>query len=175
VSTEAGTVHLLAACRAADTANTRTAVVIVDLAATLNAPSRILTTASAATGTRPHNSPTRPRNARPAAAGRPQPGPVEARLLDLGITSPGLLRRASGVDRLSQQVITDAAAHHLEQRIPPYATDIIEAPGAAGLTGRLPTVSQRQAALLWDAAVQQEREAEPWSSTSAGAPAETRP
>ncbi|HEY5360472.1 MAG TPA: hypothetical protein VIJ82_22780, partial [Streptosporangiaceae bacterium] len=88
VSTEAGTVHLLAACRAADTANTRTAVVIVDLAATLNAPSRILTTASAATGTRPHNSPTRPRNARPAAAGRPQPGPVEARLLDLGVTSP---------------------------------------------------------------------------------------
>ena len=38
-----------------------------------------------------------------------QPGPVETKVRELGVTSPGLLWRASGVDRLTDQVIAEAA------------------------------------------------------------------
>lgn len=40
---------------------------------------------------------------------RDRPGPVETKLLDLGVTSPDTLRRAAEVDRAGERLIIDAA------------------------------------------------------------------
>jgi len=116
------TVSLLAVCRRATKASTRTVSAVAGIAADVRAPSRVLATAKVAACAGPPPVFSRPAAAVPAAAGpaaeqdqaAPDPagapaGPVEARARALGVTSPRLLWRATGVDRLAQQVIADAA------------------------------------------------------------------
>jgi hypothetical protein len=73
----------------------------------VGAPSRVLATARAATGTddRWRRAP------RTIARNGPDwPGPLETSMRDLGITSSWLLQRAIALDRASARLIIDAAA-----------------------------------------------------------------
>jgi hypothetical protein len=90
-----------------------------DAATAVRAPRRVLAAAGAALDAR---HPGRPEPALNAAAApttasqpREQPGPIEASLQRLGVTSPRLLRRGAEVDRAGEQLIIEAAAEH-EQR-----------------------------------------------------------
>jgi hypothetical protein len=157
---------LLAACREATKASDQTASTVAGIAGEVSAPSRILATAKVAARPSPPADP-----GRHAAAGHGlaatgpadvSRGPVEARLHGLGVTSPRLLWRASGVDQLTRQLIADAAdgSHVLGRstavraaRNPRGATASPRPPAAErGHTGRI----QRRASLA-----QQEPEAEP--------------
>jgi hypothetical protein len=107
---------LLAACRGATKASTRTVSAVAGIAGEIRAPSRILTTARVAARPSQRAVSSRRTSAGPVAEqdhAAPDPpgasaGPVEARLRDLGVTSPRLLWRASGVDHLARQIIADA-------------------------------------------------------------------
>jgi hypothetical protein len=116
-------------------ASERTASAVEDIAVAVQAPSRTLAAARAATRSqrrtgRPRGLPqTQERGpaepeapaalpgARPARAGRSQDlaGPFEARLREIGVTSPRFLRRASMLDRNGQKIITEAATERLNE------------------------------------------------------------
>jgi hypothetical protein len=100
---------LLRACRAAGQASADTVTRLADIAASVDAPSRILTSASTAAGI-DHDQRWR-RVPDPIPATRPNwPGPLETSIRDLGVTSPWLIQRAVSLDRASAQLILDAAA-----------------------------------------------------------------
>ena len=98
---------LLGVYRTAGQASAHAATVACGIAGWVGAPSRVLATARAATGTdarwrsAPHTI---------ARNGPHWPGPLETSMRDLGVTSPWLLQRAIALDRASTQLIMDAAA-----------------------------------------------------------------
>jgi len=148
--------RVVLASSGARTASDRTALAVGDIAVAVQAPSRVLAAARAATRTQrrarpgradpetqeaelaePEAAAARPaaRPARPAGAGGSGDlaGPFEARLREIGVTSPRFLRRASALDRNGQKIITEAATERLNQhasRVGPARV-----PGA----GRLPS------------------------------------
>jgi hypothetical protein len=93
--------------RTAGQASAHAAEAACGIAAWVGAPSRVLATVRAATGTgdRWRRAP------RTIAHNGPDwPGPLETSMRDLGVTSPWLLQRAVALDRASTQLIMDAAA-----------------------------------------------------------------
>jgi hypothetical protein len=129
------TLSVLLASSGAWTASDRTARATGAIAVELQAPSRILAAARAATSTQRRARPVRAdpetHEAGPAdpgaAAARPgsRPGraddsrelagPFESRLREIGVTSPRFLRRASALDRSGRKIITEAATERLGQ------------------------------------------------------------
>jgi hypothetical protein len=98
---------VLGVYRTAGQASARAATAASGIAASIGAPSRVLATARAATGTddRWRRAP------RTIASNGPDwPGPLETSMHDLGITSPWLIQRAIVLDRASARLIIDAAA-----------------------------------------------------------------
>jgi hypothetical protein len=98
---------LLGVYHTAGQASAHAATAAGGIAAWAGAPSRVLATARAATGTddrwrhAPHT----------IARNEPDwPGPLETSMRDLGVTSSWLLQRAIALDRASAQLIMDAAA-----------------------------------------------------------------
>jgi hypothetical protein len=98
---------LLGVYGTAGQASAHAATAACGIAAWAGAPSRVLATARAATGTddRWRRAPRRiTRN------GPNWPGPLETSMRDLGVTSPWLVQRAIALDRATTQLIMDAAA-----------------------------------------------------------------
>jgi hypothetical protein len=132
------TLTFLLATSGAWTTSDRTAQAAGDLAVAARAPSRVLAAARAATRTprrtrrvraRPETHQATPAGPaapaarpddRPAEAGesRDLTGPFEARMREIGVTSPRFLRRASALDRDGREIITEAATERLTQRVP---------------------------------------------------------
>ena len=107
VAPQSRVTDLLGVYRTAGQASAHAATAACGIAAWVGAPSRVLATARAATGTDD-----RWRRARRTIAhnGPDWPGPLETSIRDLGVTSPWLLQRAIALDRASAQLIMDAAA-----------------------------------------------------------------
>ena len=98
---------VLGVYRTAGQASAHAATAASAVATSVGAPSRVLATARAATGTDGRWR----RVPRPVArSGLDWPGPLETSMRDLGVTSPWLLQRAIALDRASAQLIMDAAA-----------------------------------------------------------------
>jgi hypothetical protein len=98
---------LLDVYRTAGQASAHAATTAAGIAAWVGAPSRVLATAQAATGTDDRWRRARHRITR----NEPNwPGPLETSMRDLGVTSPWLLQRAIVLDCASAQLIMDAAA-----------------------------------------------------------------
>lgn len=98
---------LLGVYHTAGQASAHAATAAAGIAASVGAPSRVLATARAATGTdgRWQRAP------RTIARNGPDwPGPLETSMHDLGVTSPWLIQRAIVLDRASARLIIDAAA-----------------------------------------------------------------
>jgi len=95
----------------ARTASAQVTPVVASIAADVRAPSHLLTLARAATRPKSrimasgHQEPAEPEH----REARDCPGPVERILHDLGVTDPAMLGRASAIDRVSEQLILDAA------------------------------------------------------------------
>ena len=99
---------LLRSYRAAGQASADTVTRLADIAASVDAPSRILTSANTAAGIDHEQRWRRVPDSVPAT--RPTwPGPLETSVRDLGVTSPWLIQRAATLDRASAQLILDAA------------------------------------------------------------------
>ena len=98
---------LLGVYRTAGQASARAATAVCGIAAQVGAPSRVLATARAATGT---DDCWRRAPRRITRNGPNWPGPLETSVRDLGVISPWLLQRAIALDRASAQLIMDAAA-----------------------------------------------------------------
>jgi hypothetical protein len=98
---------LLGAYHAAGQASAHAATAASNIAAWTGAPSAVLATARAATGSDDRWRRTRHTIAR----NEPHwPGPLETSIRDLGVTSPWLIQRAIVLDRASARLIIDAAA-----------------------------------------------------------------
>jgi hypothetical protein len=114
-------------------ASAHAATAACGIAAWVGAPSRVLATARAATGTDD-----RWRRARHRITRKEPnwPGPLETSIRDLGVTSPWLIQRAIALDRASAQLIMDAAAEPGARR----DSSPVQAPGrsAAEVTGVRP-------------------------------------
>jgi hypothetical protein len=161
---------LLAACHGATTASNRTLSTLAGIAGEVRASSRILTTARVAARPSPRAAASPRMVAEPAAGpdrAAPDPagasaGPVEARLRDLGVTSPRLLWRASGVDQLARQVIAEAAG---SRRSAGVTSEALTAgpPGMATLCRRTSSAVRGRAGVSQGQpeAARQEPEAEP--------------
>lgn len=107
---------LLEACREATKTSSETASRMAGIARHIGARSQILGTARVVArpaSIRKHSRPTASLPAGQQDETMPDssalPGPVETKVRELGATSPRLLCRASGVDLLAHQVITEAA------------------------------------------------------------------
>src|SRR3984885_12083277 len=98
---------LLGVYSTAGQASAHAATAVCGIAAQVGAPSRVLATARAATGT---DDCWRRAPRRITRNGPNWPGPLETTVRDLGVTSPWLLQRAIALDRASAQLIMDAAA-----------------------------------------------------------------
>jgi hypothetical protein len=129
VAPQSRVTDLLGVYRTAGQASARAATAASGIAAWVGAPSRVLATARAATGTddrwrsAPHTS----------ARNEPNwPGPLETSMRDLGVASPWLLQRAIALDRASTQLIMDAAAE------PGAHRDASPAPAADGSAATMP-------------------------------------
>ena len=153
---------------------------VSDVAAAVQAPSRVLTYARvAAAGGYPGEAehadiaPRSPEDAgqkrhrRHRRAGRERrelPGPVERALHDLGVTDNELLERGADLDHASERLIIDAAAKLGPWRARPSADALSRSAGTAGLVNHaLASGSPTATALLLrgGAAQPQPREAEP--------------
>ena len=178
------TASLLAACQGATKASTRTASAVAGIAGEVRAPSWILATAKVAASPGPRAVPSRSAGVATAAepgqaAAEPEQagaepeqaapdsadaltGPVEARLRDLGVTSPRLLWRASGVDRLAHQVVADAVSGR-DSPAPSVSSAVRMSPGAAAPGRRTPAGGRGRAGMPQGRAraAQPELEAEP--------------
>jgi hypothetical protein len=100
---------LLRTYRAAGQASADTVTRLASIAASVNAPSRVLTSASTGAGIDHDQRWRRVPDTIPAAPPN-WPGPLETNIRDLGVTSPWLIQRAAALDRASAQLILDAAA-----------------------------------------------------------------
>ncbi|MGH3277233.1 MAG: hypothetical protein ACRDNZ_23250 [Streptosporangiaceae bacterium] len=101
---------LLRAYRAAGQATADTVTRLATVAASVDSPSRILTSASASTAAGIDHDKRWRRVPDVIPATEPSwPGPLETSIRDLGITSPWLIQRAITLDRASAQLILDAA------------------------------------------------------------------
>jgi hypothetical protein len=112
---------LLGVYSTAGQASAHAATAVCGIAAQVGAPSRVLATARAASGT---DDCWRRAPRRITRDGPNWPGPLETSVRDLGVTSPWLLQRAIALDRASAQLIMDAAAEpgaHRDLRIAPAA------------------------------------------------------
>jgi hypothetical protein len=98
---------LLGVYRTTGQASAHAATAVCGIAAQVGAPSRVLATARAASGT---DDCWRRAPRRITGNGPNWPGPLETSVRDLGVTSPWLLQRAIALDRASAQLIMDAAA-----------------------------------------------------------------
>jgi hypothetical protein len=98
---------LLGVYSTAGQASAHAATAVCGIAAQVGAPSRVLATARAATGT---DDCWRRAPRRITRNGPNWPGPLETSVRDLGVTSPWLLQRAIALDRASAQLVMDAAA-----------------------------------------------------------------
>ena len=151
-----------------------------DVAAAVQAPSRVLTFARAAAAggypgeaeragsvSRSPEAAGEKRHRRDRGAGRERrelPGPVERTLHDLGVTDNELLERGADLDRASERLIIDAAAKLGPWRARPSAAALSRSAGTAGLVNHaLASGSPTATALLQRgaAAQPQPREAEP--------------
>jgi hypothetical protein len=133
------TMSLLLATSGAWTASDRTAQAAGDIAVDVQASSRVLAAARAATQAKRRTRHVRARPATPQAGsadgaaapagrsgGRPAEadesrapdGPFEARLREIGVISPRFLRRASALDRDGGRLIIEAAGEVLAQHAP---------------------------------------------------------
>jgi hypothetical protein len=107
------------------------------VAASTDAPSRVLTAAAQAT-------------AYPATAPR---GPLEQNLIDLGVRDADLLRRGAGLDQMAQQVLAQACRSRLASPQPDVQTGpelgsaepTAEASGSAGVAVAEPVIRDPQA------------------------------
>jgi hypothetical protein len=143
------TASLVTACRKVTEASARTTDAMAGIALDVRAPSRILATAKAAAGAAPPAVSHRTAGAAddpagdPAVPELPDPpaGPVEARVRDLGVVSPRLLWRASGIDRLASQIIADAAASSRVRALS-AADRRLTAPGAVPAGSRTPSAGR---------------------------------
>jgi len=97
---------LLGVYSTAGQASAQAATAVCGIAAQVGAPSRVLATARAATGT---DDPWRRAPRRITRHEPDWPGPLETSVRDLGVTSPWLVQRAIALDRASAQLIMDAA------------------------------------------------------------------
>jgi hypothetical protein len=161
---------LLSSCRAVTKASNRTASAVAGIAGQVRAPSRTLAIAKVVADPGPRAALSRPVVAAPVSEqdqAVPDPadapaGPVEARVRDLGVTSPRLLWRATGVDRLAQQVIADAVDSR-GRHLSPAASDARRNPDAIAPGRRLSAAERGRAGLAAQGrapAVRQEPEAE---------------
>lgn len=161
---------LLAACRNVTKTSARTASAVAGIAGELRAPSRTLTTAKVAGRPAPLAASLRAAEAALAAAqgqaapdpAEAPPGPVETGVRGLGVVSPRLLWRASGVDRLASEVLADARASR-DRFAPSDTGQVSQVPGAVTPARRVPAAGRGGAGPAWGRArsLQQEPEAEP--------------
>jgi hypothetical protein len=148
------TLSFLLATSGARTASDRTAQAVGEIAVAVQAPSRVLAAARGATRAQRRAGHVRadpdsqeaelaaPEAAEASPAGRPAradsspdlAGPFEARLREIGVTSPRFLRRASTLDRSGRKIIAEAAAERLSDHAP--RAGLARVPGASRLPGR---------------------------------------
>ena len=133
---------LLGVYHTAGQASAHAAEAACGIAAWVGAPSRVLATARAATGTddRWRRAP------RTIARNGPDwPGPLETSMRDLGVTSTWLLQRAVALDRASAQLIVDAAAepgaHRDGSAVPAPGRSAATMPGVRAADNRGPAES----------------------------------
>jgi hypothetical protein len=127
---------------------------IAGTAETTRAPSRVLTTAAAATD------PSRDRGAgkdntlnalvesSTGHQARDLPGPVESTLLDLGVTRTDVLRRGANLDQASARLIIDAAGELTLLQRRPKATMLKRAPDTGRLVNHVLASGDPRAAAL---------------------------
>jgi hypothetical protein len=139
VAPQSRVTDLLGVYRTAGQASAHAATAACGTAAWVGAPSRVLATARAATGTddRWRRAP------RTIARDGPDwPGPLETSMRDLGVTSSWLLQRAIALDRASAQLIMDAGAETGARRdgspAPAPARSAAAVPGVRAADGRDP-------------------------------------
>ncbi|MGI8446608.1 MAG: hypothetical protein ACR2MP_05360, partial [Streptosporangiaceae bacterium] len=129
---------LLRACSGARSASARTARSVGEITVAVQAPSRVVAAARAATGSRRHRGTEHGQaealaaesgvsgagDASPAGR-RPDPGggqgmsgPFESRLRAAGVTSPRFLRRAATLDKSGQRIVAEAVGERLDSREP---------------------------------------------------------
>lgn len=157
---------LLEACREATKTSNITVSRMAGIARQIEARSKTLGTARVVT--RPALHTVRRRPAAAVTAGKRDeampdpgalPGPVETRVRDLGVTSPRLLWRASGIDHLAQEVITDATEIHSGRR--PAKADRPARKSGTGARGSVTTAGHSHPARGQGRAREPEFEAEP--------------
>jgi hypothetical protein len=158
---------LLSAYSDASRASAEATAGVARVAASVLAPSHVLTTAKAAVAT---GRPTQPRNldSRDVEVDRHElarelPGPVERTLHDLGVTNSGLLLRGAAVDRAGERLIIDAAEELNPRHRQPVVRSMASTSGQTELINNiLASGDSRAAALLRPPAPQQlEAELEP--------------
>jgi len=143
------TEHLLSAYHYLHATSDQATQRIAEAAATVRAPSQILTTAQNANRPRSPDHQARNRGPTPApTARRPAipapPGPVERILLDLDVTSPAMLNRASALDHAADQLILKAAQTHRQNPV----RDPARSAGTAELINHLLASGNHRAAAL---------------------------
>jgi hypothetical protein len=150
---------LISACEQTGRSAEHATAHVAAVAATIGAPSRVLTTARQAADPGPASQPGRSgaapapggAHSRPFAEPCPElPGPVERTLHDLGITDPGLLQRGAVIDRAGERLIIDAAADLGPRRARPSATTLSRSADTAELVNHaLASSDPRASALLY--------------------------
>lgn len=100
-------------------ASANAAAAVSPIAEAVRSPSRIITTAQAATNPETETHPEQVIGGPDRTGGQEadrtqgrsaQPGPVERTLLDLGVRYPDMLQRGAELDRASRQIVLDAAS-----------------------------------------------------------------
>jgi hypothetical protein len=105
------------------------------IAVAVRAPSRILTSARAAVHASsvsfPADGQRSPQQAATPRRSADMPGPVERILHDLGVTSPAMLMRASGIDQAGEQLILEAAQEAGTESAGSDSRDLSKSAGSA--------------------------------------------
>jgi hypothetical protein len=144
---------LFAAYEEAGTCSAHAVAAVAMVAENIRAPSQILTAVRAAAqggnDFKPNNMQQPAKPAAEPSDKRGFPGPVERILLDLGVTSPVVLARATTLDQLSEQLVLDATAAIEPQQAGMEAIGLSRSTGPAELINQmLASGSPRVAAIL---------------------------
>ena len=146
--------RLLSEYRVAGHASSRATITVAEVAEATGASSRVLAAAMAAEPGHERDEMRHwARNSRTPASPKPRAldlaGPVERTLLDIGVTRPDLLRRATELDRDSERLIVDAAVdRELAGKWPDVVERNTSAATAALVDHALTSGDPRAAALL---------------------------
>jgi hypothetical protein len=144
---------LVAAYQDTRTASAQATTAVAAIAAAVHAPSRVLTSARSAVHAGSVSFPADSQRAldKPAATPRRSadlPGPVERILHDLGVTSPAMLLRASGIDQAGEQLILEAAQAAGTQPAGPDSRDLSRSAGTAELINHMLASADPRTAIL---------------------------